>query len=45
MWKVIGFKTPNELQDYLRAGPIAAAKVISIYFDGASGQHMLVLAP
>ena len=55
MWKVLTFKTPTELDLYLRtqqtanraAAPnaVASAKVVAIYFDAVSGYHILVLAP
>ncbi len=55
MWTVLTFQTPQLLELYLRtqqttnpaanANPVSAAKVQQIYFDAASGQHVLVLMP
>lgn len=55
MWKVLTFKSTTDLDLYLRtqqtddtaaaANPVALAKVASIYFDAASGHHVLVIAP
>jgi hypothetical protein len=49
MWTILLFNSPIELQTYLRttsgALPQDATKVVSIYFDGASGKHVLVLKP
>jgi hypothetical protein len=36
------FKSPSELQTYLVAANITPAQVVALYFDGASGQHVLV---
>lgn len=40
--KVVQFSTINELQAYLIAQNILLAKISSVYFDGASGKHVLV---
>lgn len=45
MWKVLTFQNPQALEKYLVDNAVALAKVASIYFDAASGQHVLVLAP
>jgi hypothetical protein len=49
MWTVLLFQTPSDLQTYLRTGngggAVVAAKVFTIYFDGASGRHVLVMSP
>lgn len=39
------FNTPQELQAYLTAYPMTKVKVVAIYFDGASGKHVLVHDP
>lgn len=40
--KVVILNTPQELQAYLTANAILHSKVVAIYFDGASGKHILV---
>jgi hypothetical protein len=43
--KVIGFQTIAQLQAYITAEGLLAADVVAVYFDGASGQHVLVYTP
>jgi hypothetical protein len=43
--KVQIFNTPQELQAFLTANSLTIAKIASIYFDGASGKHVLVYTP
>lgn len=45
MWRVIGFQSPNALQDFLNTNAIPLARVAAVYFDAASGQHILVYTP
>jgi hypothetical protein len=40
--KVMMFQTAKELENYLNATPVALAKIAAVYFDGASGKHVLV---
>ncbi len=38
------FQDARELVIYLNTNTIAQSKIVSIYFDGASGKHTLVYA-
>jgi hypothetical protein len=42
---VLIFNTPQELQKYLTTSGLTHVKVVAIYFDGASGKHILVRDP
>lgn len=39
------FTTVQELQKYLTTYPMTKTKVVAMYFDGASGKHVLVHDP
>ena len=43
--KVKVFTTPQELQKYLTDNAMTKTKVVAIYYDGASGKHVLVHDP
>jgi len=43
--KVQLFQTAAQLQAFLTANGITIAKTAAIYFDGASGKHVLVYVP
>ena len=42
---VIGFQTMAQLQAYITAKSLTIAKVVAIYFDSVSLQHVLVHTP
>ena len=42
---VIGFQNKQALQAYLVAKALTIAKIVSIYYDSASGEHVLVHTP
>ena len=39
------FTTPQELQKYLTTTAMTKARVVAIYYDGASGKHILIHDP
>jgi hypothetical protein len=39
------FTTVVELQKFITSNAVTAAKVTAIYYDGASGKHVLVYTP
>jgi hypothetical protein len=39
------FANVNDLQAYITANSVTVAKTASIYFDAASGHHVIVHAP
>jgi hypothetical protein len=41
-WKVMTFSTAKDLELYLTANGIALAEIKEIYYDSASGKHVLV---
>lgn len=43
--KVKVFTTPTELQTYITANALTKTKIVAIYYDGASGKHVLVHDP
>lgn len=43
--KVQIFNSVTELQAFLTSSGLTAAKVSAVYFDGASGKHVLVYTP
>lgn len=40
--KVMGFQTKKQLEKYLADNAIVLAKIAAVYFDSASGEHVLV---
>ena len=40
--KVIGFQSKKQLEKYMADNAILLAKIAAVYFDAASGEHVLV---
>jgi hypothetical protein len=43
--KVVIFNTTTEMQAYLTTNAVTKTMVSAIYFDAASGKHILVYTP
>lgn len=43
--KVIGFQSKAQLEKYINDNALTTGKVVAIYYDSASGEHVLVHTP